>query len=126
MPYERAVFLGHGDEQAVLEAVSILDALGAKPVAARFRTRLREMGVRRIPRGPAPATRSHPAGLTARQAEVLELLAEGLSNPEIADRLFISPRTVDHHVSAILTKLGVSSRAGAVESARRHGVLKQT
>lgn len=126
MPYERAVTLGQGDEEAVLEAVSSLDALGAKPVAARFRARLREMGVHTIPRGPTLSTRSHPAGLTARQAEVMGLLTEGLSNPEIADRLFISSRTVDHHVSAILAKLGVTSRAEAVESARSHGFTGQS
>lgn len=84
------------------------------------------MGVHTVPRGPTLSTRSHPAGLTARQAEVMGLLTEGLSNPEIADRLFISSRTVDHHVSAILAKLGVTSRAEAVESARSHGFTGQS
>ena len=73
--------------------------------------------MQRIPRGPTLATRENPAGLTERQLDVLGLLAEGLSNPEIAARLVLSVRTVDHHVSAILTKLGVSSRR---EAAARH------
>lgn len=123
MPYETALALGQGDEEALLEAVSILDALGAEAVAARVRARLRELGFTHVPRGPIRATRSHPAGLTPRQAQVVELLAEGLSNREIADRLFISPRTVDHHVSAILSKMGVSTRTEAVESARHLGVM---
>lgn len=115
MPYERALALGQGGKEGLLEAVSILDDLGAVAVAGRFRARLRDLGVRSIPRGPIHATRSNPHGLTARQAQIAELLREGLSNPEMADRLFISRRTVESHVSAILTKLGVASRQEAVE-----------
>jgi DNA-binding NarL/FixJ family response regulator len=73
------------------------------------------MGVANVPRGPRPSTRAHPEGLSARQAEVLGLLAEGLSNAEIARRLFLTPKTVEHHVGAILRKLRVNSRAEAVE-----------
>jgi DNA-binding NarL/FixJ family response regulator len=69
------------------------------------------------PRSPRAATRAHPAGLTERQAEVLSLLEEGLSNADIAARLVLSPRTVEHHVTAILAKLGVGSRAEAVQAA---------
>ena len=72
------------------------------------------MGVQGVPRGPRASTRSHPAGLTDRQAEVLDLLGEGMTNVEIAEVLFVSPKTVDHHVSAVLAKLGVSSRRDAV------------
>ena len=84
--------------------------------------RLRERGVRGIPRGPRPRTRAHPAGLTAREAEVLGLLAEGLSNAEIGARLMLSTKTVDHYVSAVLAKLAVRSRTEAVLAAARLGL----
>jgi DNA-binding NarL/FixJ family response regulator len=74
----------------------------------------------RVRRGPLSSTRVHPAGLTPRQAEVLALVAEGLTNADIAGRLIVSPRTVEHHVEAILAKLGVPSRR---EAARRHADL---
>jgi DNA-binding NarL/FixJ family response regulator len=82
------------------------------------RRALRAMGVSGVPRGPRPATRANPAGLTARQVEVLRLVATGLTNAEIAERLFISAKTVDHHVSAILVKLGTATRREAAEKAR--------
>ena len=66
---------------------------------------MRELGFR-VPPGPREATRANPAGLTARQLEVVALLVEGLTNAEIAERLVVSPRTVEHHVAAVLQKLG--------------------
>jgi DNA-binding NarL/FixJ family response regulator len=87
---------------------------------------MRERGLRRIPRRARAATRAHPLGLTSREHDVLELLAEGHSNATISERLFISPKTVDHHVSAVLTKLGVTSRGAAVAAAQRSGVLPAT
>ena len=77
------------------------------------------------PAGPPSATRANPAGLTARQLEVLGLVEQGLSNPEIAQRLFLSPKTVEHHVAALLDKLGVHSRRDAAGAARRLGIAIQ-
>ena len=66
---------------------------------------------------PEPATRANPAVLTDRQMEILQLLADGQTNAEIAAQLVVSVRTVDHHVSAVLQKLGVTSRREAAEIA---------
>ncbi|HUG85278.1 MAG TPA: LuxR C-terminal-related transcriptional regulator, partial [Euzebya sp.] len=114
-PYEQAMALAEGDRpDALMAALAIADGLGAAPLGARLRTRLKELGVGRVPRGPATSTRADPAGLTGRQREVFDLLAEGCTNADIADRLVLSVRTVDHHVSAILAKLGAATRAEAV------------
>ena len=86
------------------------------------RRRFRALGVTRLPRGPQPATRTNPAGLTERQTEILRLLAEGLSNTDIAGRLVISVRTVDHHVAAVLSKIGVSTRREAARAAVELGL----
>lgn len=118
IPYERAVALSFGDVDARLEALAVLDELQAIPLASQIRAGLAGEGVRGIPRGPQRATRENPLGLTSRQTDVLKLLTEDLTNAEIADRLFISTRTVDHHVSAILMKLGATSRSEAAEKAR--------
>jgi DNA-binding CsgD family transcriptional regulator len=122
MPYERALALAEGPEDALREALTILDGLGAGPLAAIVRRRLRERGVHGVPRGPHEATRGNPAGLTAKEIEVLALLLEGCTNVQIARRLHRSPKTVDHHVSAILEKLGVHSRAEAVAAAFALGI----
>jgi DNA-binding CsgD family transcriptional regulator/tetratricopeptide (TPR) repeat protein len=125
-PYEAADALADGEDEAALrEALAVFDRLGAPPAAVRVRRRLRELGVTAVPRGPRPATAGHPAGLTPRQAEVLELVAEGLTDAEIAERLFISPKTVGHHVSALLDKLGAGSRTEAARRARAQGLLSQ-
>lgn len=123
-PYERALALLDADrEQPLLEALAIADGLGAVPLAAAIRGRLRRLGARSIPRGPRPGTRANPGGLSRRQVEVLELVALGLSNPEIARRLFLTPKTVEHHVGAILRKLRTARREDAVAAARSLGLL---
>jgi DNA-binding NarL/FixJ family response regulator len=104
----------------------VLDRLGAVVTAAVVRRRLRGQGVRHVPRGPRSAARRNPAGLTVRQQEVLELLAAGLTNAEIADKLVIAPKTAELHVSAVLAKLRVSSRREAVAAAQRLGLAAET
>jgi DNA-binding CsgD family transcriptional regulator/tetratricopeptide (TPR) repeat protein len=122
VPYEHGLALMHGDDDAKLEAVRIFDDLGAIATANRVRRDLTEQGVK-VPRGKSQATREHIAGLTARQAEVLDLLADGLTNAEIADRLFVSHRTVENHVAAVLMKLDVPTRESAIEEAAERGLL---
>jgi DNA-binding CsgD family transcriptional regulator/tetratricopeptide (TPR) repeat protein len=111
------------DPDDVLTALSTLDGMGAEPLARRLRQRLRELGVTRVPRGPAPSTRDNPAGLTGRQVEVVRLLADGLSNAEIAARLVLSVRTVDSHVAAVLDKLDARTRRDAADRARALGLV---
>ena len=122
-PYDAALArLGSADETDLRAALATLDHLGARGAAAVARRRMKALGMRAIPRGPRPATRAAPAGLTAREQEVLALLAEGLPDREISRRLFISERTVHHHVSAVLSKIGVPSRSAAAREATRLGI----
>ncbi|SFR69024.1 regulatory protein, luxR family [Agromyces sp. CF514] len=123
-PYHEAAALAESPHEAdLLEALAILDRLGALPLAHAVRADLRARGARSVPRGPSGATRRNPVGLTDRQVDVLALLADGLTNSEIADRLVLSVRTVESHVAAILQKLDASSRQDAVLAAHRLGVL---
>jgi DNA-binding CsgD family transcriptional regulator len=115
-PYERAQALAQGDDDARRGALGVFDRLGARPAAEALRQLMRDEGASRVPRGPTTATRSNNWGLTRREAEILALLPEGLTNAAIARRLHISSKTVDHHVSAILSKLGATSRAQAARS----------
>jgi DNA-binding CsgD family transcriptional regulator len=122
-PYQQAFALADSDDEDDLrQALEISHSLGARPMARTVTERLRAIGARSIPRGPRPLTRRNPAQLTAREVEVLALLGDGLRNADIAQRLVVSAKTVDHHVSAILRKLGVSNRAAAVEEAGRLGL----
>jgi DNA-binding CsgD family transcriptional regulator len=126
-PYEAALALADADDDdALRRALQELQRLGARPAAAIVARRLRERGARGLPRGPRPGTQQNPANLTPRELEILALVAQGMRNAEIAERLFLSPRTVDHHVSAILRKLDVDSRGQASTEAVRLGLADQT
>jgi DNA-binding SARP family transcriptional activator/DNA-binding NarL/FixJ family response regulator/tetratricopeptide (TPR) repeat protein len=118
LPYKAAWALLDSDEEIDLrEARARFDRLGAKALVERCDGKLRSIGAK-VPRGARPSTRSNVGGLTDRELEVLQLLEQGLRNAEIAAQLFLSEKTVGHHVSAILAKLGVSSRLEAVRRAR--------
>jgi DNA-binding CsgD family transcriptional regulator/tetratricopeptide (TPR) repeat protein len=119
-PYEYACLLAwYGIETEQREALEILERLGAAPAALALRKRMRAEGVRAVPRGLRTSTRSNRLGLTRREAEILTLVSQGMRNSTIAKRLFLSTRTVDRHVSAILSKLGVQSRGEAVAMASK-------
>ena len=123
-PYEAALVLAEADEEEPLRRAHVeLLRLGARPAAAIVARRLRERGARGVPRGPRPPTKENPANITARELDVLALLGEGLGNQEIAERLFLSRRTVEHHVAAILRKLRAASRTQAATEAGRLGLL---
>ena len=118
-PYEGALARADtGDKDEIREAFTTLASLGASGAVAALSRDLRARGIENIPRGPRETTKADPAGLTARESEVLGLVDEGLRNSDIAERLSLSERTVAHHVSSILTKLGVSSRGAAAPKAR--------
>ncbi len=117
-PYDQALALLAGDEAAMRDGLRILDALGAKSASDVARRRLRERGARGVQRGRYGHARADPLGLTRREREIHDMLALGLSNDDIARQLHRSMRTVEHHVSAILGKLGLSSRAQAIAHAR--------
>jgi DNA-binding CsgD family transcriptional regulator len=118
--YDVALALaGTGDPAALRRALNLLHELGARPAAVVVARRLRALGEQAVPRGPRPATAANPGGLTRRETDVLRLLADGLSNAEIAARLVLSKRTVDNHVSAILRKLGARTRREAIARAER-------
>ena len=98
------------EARAALEAFDRLHAARHADAAAAV---LRSLGAR-------PSTGGRGGGLLSkREVEVLELLGHGLSNPEISDRLFISRKTVEHHVGNVLAKLGLRSRAEAAAYAVR-------
>jgi DNA-binding CsgD family transcriptional regulator/tetratricopeptide (TPR) repeat protein len=114
------------DEDDVRDALERFGTMEAPAAQARTRQRLREIGADVVPTGPRASTRAHPAGLTRRESEVLEGLARGLSNADLAAELFLSERTVEHHVSNVLGKLGVTSRADAARVAQERGLLVAT
>jgi DNA-binding CsgD family transcriptional regulator/tetratricopeptide (TPR) repeat protein len=125
-PYQAALALLDTKEETHLrESLTRLVDLGADATARLVRRTMRDLGIRSIPAGARTTTKAHPRGLTAREQEILQLLSQGHSNEEISASLFISVRTVEHHVSAILGKLGTDSRKGAAKEARRLGLSRQ-
>jgi DNA-binding CsgD family transcriptional regulator len=107
------------DPEEVRAAHAAALELGAVATAERIAARLRHLGAA-VPRGPRAATAANPAGLTEREAEIAELMAAGLTNADIARRLVISTKTVGHHASAVLGKLGVRGRASVASALAEH------
>jgi DNA-binding CsgD family transcriptional regulator/predicted metal-dependent hydrolase len=126
-PYEEACALAESDDPTLVRrAFAIFEELGAKLAQGQAMRRLRRLGVHDLPtqrRGPLATTRAHPAGLTQREAEVLVLVAAGLRNAEIAERLYLTPKTVSHHLTAIYAKLGVETRIEAARAASHLGIV---
>jgi ATP/maltotriose-dependent transcriptional regulator MalT len=123
-PYQQALVLFETNDENKRKAIAIVQRLGATAVYERMKFEMRRLGIKNIPRGIRKTTRSNPECLTDRELDVLRLLQEGLHNREIAARLFISAKTVDHHISAILYKLEVNSRTKAVHEAEKLGIIK--
>ncbi len=123
-PYEQALALFEGNDNDKRNAISIVHELGADAVYEKMKFEMRASGIKHIPRGIRKSTRSNPANLSNRELDVLQLLKEGLQNKEIAGKLFISAKTVDHHISAIFFKLDVNSRTKAVQEAIHLDILK--
>jgi DNA-binding CsgD family transcriptional regulator/tetratricopeptide (TPR) repeat protein len=122
--YDAALALaGADDDELLRRSLSKLQRLGARATAAVVARKLRARGAQGISRGPRMSTQRNAAQLTARELEVLDLVKSGMKNAEIATRLFLAPKTVDHHVSAILRKLAVESRSQAAREATRLGLL---
>ena len=126
-PYDAALACyDTGTEDGLREALRRFDAIGATAAADATRREMRRRGLRSVPTGAQPSTRAHPLGLTRREREVLDLICAGHTNNEISERLFISPKTVDHHVSAVLAKLGTPTRSVAAKEAARLGLVGAT
>ena len=121
--YEQALSLFEGSDNDKRKALAIMEQLGADAVSKKLKMDMRSSGIKKIPRGLRVSTRANPAQLTNRELDVLQLLKKGIQNKEIGEALFISPKTVDHHISSILFKLDVNSRAKAVTEAVRLGIL---
>jgi len=123
-PYEQALVLFEGKEDDKRKALKIIQDLDANAVYEKMKQEMRNSGIKNIPRGIRKSTRSNAAFLTYREMDVLRLLKEDMQNKEIAAQLYISVKTVDHHISSILFKLNASSRSKAVSEAIRAGILK--
>jgi DNA-binding CsgD family transcriptional regulator len=114
------------EEGPLRRALTLFTNLGATAAVRLTRQRMRDIDMRHIPYGARTATRAHPLGLTRRESEILDLICAGSTNAEMAAQLFISQKTVDHHVSAVLRKLGVQTRGAAADKAHRLGDIATT
>ena len=123
-PYEQALMLYEDNETDRKEALAIIQELGAHAIYKKMKFEMRASGIKSIPRGIRKSTQANPAHLTERELDVLQLLKEGMQNKEIAGKLFISPKTVDHHISSIFFKLDVKSRKIAVQEAIKLEIIK--
>jgi DNA-binding CsgD family transcriptional regulator/tetratricopeptide (TPR) repeat protein len=123
-PYEEALMLFEGNEESKKNALKTIQQLGASAVYEKLKSDMRHSGIKRIPRGLRESTRNNIAQLTTRELEILTLLKEGKRNKNIAATLYISAKTVDHHISSILFKLDTDSRTAAVQEAIKLGILK--
>ncbi|MEX6690861.1 AAA family ATPase [Danxiaibacter flavus] len=123
-PYEQALVLFEKTDEDKRNAATMIQDLGAMAVYEKMKQEMRNSGIKNIPRGIRNSTRTNAAFLTDREMDVLQLLKEELPNKAIAAQLYISPKTVDHHISSILFKLDANSRSKAVTEAIRMGILK--
>lgn len=123
-PYNKALALFAGTEDNKKEAIGIVQGLGADAVYQKMKMEMRSSGIKNIPRGLRKSTQANPAQLTSRELDVLQLMNEGLQNKEIAGKLFISAKTVEHHISSILFKLDSTTRAKALNEAQRLSIIK--
>ncbi|HET9433793.1 MAG TPA: response regulator transcription factor, partial [Chitinophagaceae bacterium] len=123
-PYAQALTLFQGNDDDKRKAITIVKKLGASTVYEKMKYEMRAAGIKKIPRGIRKSTQSNRANLTERELDVLQLLKDGLQNKEIGAKLFISPKTVDHHISSILFKLDVNSRAKAAQEAINLEIIK--
>lgn len=122
-PFDAAITAVHAKDAATAAAgLASLDALDVPATAARARRILTGRGIRSLPARPRTATLANPSGLTNRQLDVARLVARGLTNAELARELYISPKTADHHVSAVLSRLGLASRRDIVRAAASLGL----
>lgn len=123
-PFERALTLMEGNEEEKKQAFLIFQEIGATAFAEKLKLLMRSTGIRKIPRGKRISTMQNPAHLTNREIDVLLLIQKGAQNKEIASSLFISSKTVDHHISSLLFKLDAANRMNAVKEGIRLGILK--
>ena len=122
--YAEALALFDGNEEDKKNALLIFQQLGASAIAEKIKMEMRAEGIKKIPRGLRESTKTNPAQLTNRELDIIRLLQKAIQNKEIASTLFISPKTVDHHISNIFFKLDVNSRSKAVTEAIRLGIIE--